>query len=337
MKFGPVPLDQAEGAILAHSVATPQGRLRKGQWIGAQEMARLRAAGLTEVIVARPEPGEIHEDAAATRLAQALVPDPEAAGLTLTRATTGRVNLLAADPGVVELDAPRLTALNRIDPMITLATVPRHQQMDAGRMVATIKIIPYAVSGASLDAAEVLLEGHRTLQLHRPVLKTAALVVTEIPGGAGEAGLPAIRDRLAALDMTLDHVETVAHRRDPLAQALGDLRDADRYDLILVLTASATSDPGDVVPAAIREAGGTVERFGMPVDPGNLLVLGRLRGRDVIGLPGCARSPALNGADWVLARLACGIATGDAEIAAMGVGGLLKEIPTRPHPRRRGS
>jgi molybdenum cofactor cytidylyltransferase len=103
--------------------------------------------------------------------------------------------------------------------------------------------------------------------------------------------------------------------------------------MLLILTGTATSDLHDTAPEAVRRAGGQVARFGMPVDPGNLLFLGALGGRPVIGLPGCARSSALNGADWVLERLACGLeVTGD-DIAAMGVGGLLKEIPTRPEPR----
>ena len=108
-------------------------------------------------------------------------------------------------------------------------------------------------------------------------------------------------------------------------------------DLVLILTASATSDPHDVAPEAVRAAGGEVTRFGMPVDPGNLLFLGAQGGRPVIGLPGCARSPALNGADWVLERVACGLDVSDTDIAAMGVGGLLKESPARPHPRERKS
>ena len=83
----------------------------------------------------------------------------------------------------------------------------------------------------------------------------------------------------------------------------------------------------------MRRAGGHVARFGMPVDPGNLLFHGALATRPVIGLPGCARSPSLNGADWVLERYACGLQVTDADIAAMGVGGLLKEIAQRGHPR----
>ena len=121
----------------------------------------------------------------------------------------------------------------------------------------------------------------------------------------------------------------VPHRIDPLA---GALRAADS-DLLLVLTGSATSDLFDTAPEALRAAGGQVAHFGMPVDPGNLLFLGHLGARPVIGLPGCAKSPALNGADWVLERVICGVPVTAADIMAMGVGGLLKEIPTRPRPR----
>ncbi|MEL7093380.1 MAG: molybdopterin biosynthesis protein, partial [Pseudomonadota bacterium] len=99
------------------------------------------------------------------------------------------------------------------------------------------------------------------------------------------------------------------------------------------LTASATSDPAHVAPEGLRAAGGRVEAYGMPVDPGNLLFFGWLGTKPVIGLPGCARSPALNGADWVLERLICGVDLRQADISTMGVGGLLKEIPTRPRPR----
>ena len=63
----------------------------------------------------------------------------------------------------------------------------------------------------------------------------------------------------------------------------------------------------DVAPEALWQAGGEVVRFGMPVDPGNLLFLGQIERKPVIGLPGCARSPALNGADWVLQRVGCGV------------------------------
>lgn len=328
MKFGPVPSSEAEGAILAHSLQLPDQKLRKGLLLEAGHVAALIAAGVAEVTVARLEAGDMHEDAAADALAQALVPDPEAAGLSLSKAFTGRVNITANGPGVVSLNQRALVAMNAIDPMITLATVPAYQQMTKGGMVGTVKVISYGVSRRDIEKACAVAKG--AMRLRPPVHRTAALIVTDIPGGAGLKGQQAIADRIAVLGMELVEVKLVPHREADLSAALKEVE----ADMALILTASATSDAYDVAPQAVRLAGGRVERFGMPVDPGNLLFLGQLGARPVIGLPGCARSPALNGADWVLSRVACGIDVSGQDIAEMGVGGLLKEIPTRPMPRR---
>ncbi len=327
MKFGPVDLADAQGAVLAHSVAVTKGRLRKGRVLSGQDIAALAQAGVQEVIVARLDTTDVGENDAAAALAQAV--SGQATGLDVTAPFTGRVNLLAKAAGVVELDVAALDRINSIDPMITIATVPPFQQMAAGGMVATIKIISYAVEAASLKQA-VKTAGTGVIRLARTVMRSASLIITEIPGGVGDKGRQAIETRLMALNVNLSEVVVVAHERDALKSAL--LQTSS--DMVLILTGSATSDLYDVAPEALRAAGGQVARFGMPVDPGNLLFIGDLAERPVIGLPGCARSPALNGADWVLSRVICGVPVTSADIAGMGVGGLLKEIPTRPQPRR---
>lgn len=324
MRFGPVPLTEATGAILAHSVALPEGRLRKGCILGPDEIAALQHLGLAEVIVARLDPGDLHEDTAADRVAKALVPDPQAAGLTLRPVGTGRVNIHAASPGVVAVLADRVDALNAVDPMITLATVPRWQRLQAGEMAATVKVIAYGVTATSVERAAQA--GAAALHLHPARLTRVALIETHTDPLARPVGADAVSNRLAALGAGLSVHLHAPHREADLSATLSAISDVD---LILILTASATSDPQDVAPQAVRLAGGTVHRFGMPVDPGNLLFLGDLHGIPVIGLPGCAKSPALNGADWVMERLICGIPVTSADISAMGVGGLLKEIPQR--------
>ncbi len=329
MKFGPVPLDQALGAILAHSELLPKGRLRKGVMLESKDIAALREAGRQEVVVAQLDPDDLHEDHAAEHLAKAITGQGP---IRLSAAFTGRVNLIAEAPGVVCFDPNRLNGVNGVDPMITVATLPPYQQVQAGQLIATIKIIAYGVAGAALDQAAASAQG--AICLVPPVLHSASLIITTLRNPSDtsdEKGERAIAERLTALNMTLTETLYVPHQAAPLASALAQAKG----DLVLLLTASATSDPFDTGPEAVRQAGGVVERFGMPVDPGNLLFLGHLDARPVIGLPGCARSPALNGADWVLSRVACGIPVTGVDIAAMGVGGLLKEIPTRPQPRRR--
>ncbi|WP_428516742.1 molybdopterin-binding protein [Roseovarius sp.] len=327
MRFGPVPLDRAAGAILAHSEHLPDGRLRKGQVLAEADIARLRAAGLESVDVAILDAGDVHEDAAAARLAKAVLDG--AAGLSPSRAFTGRVNLVAEAPGVVEVDAAKVTAANMLDPMITLATVAPWFQTHPGGMVATVKIIAYGVAAEALDRAAEAARG--AIRLHSPRYDTASLIVSDTADGPGLRGVEAIRTRLAGLGMRLKQTLSCPHEVPALAEAMA----AASGEVVLVLTGSATSDVRDTGPEALRRAGGTVARFGIPVDPGNLLFTGRLGERPVIGLPNSARSPVLHGVDWVLARTACGVPIGDADFAAMGVGGLLKEIPTRPQPRQR--
>ena len=330
MQFGAVPVDQALGAILAHSVALSDGRLRKGMVLATGDIAALQAAGVAQVMVARLHATDMGEDQAATRLAAALVPDPAAQYLGLTPAFTGRVNLNAVGPGVVQVDAAAVLALNRIDPAITLATLAPLTRVVAGTLVGTVKIIAY---GVDADAVARACNVARAAIRVRPVaMQSAGLLLTEVPGQDAKLaakGRRAIEARLRALGMTLAACVTVPHDMAAIAAALVQMPG----DMVLILTGSATSDLHDVAPQAVRVAGGTVMRFGMPVDPGNLLFLGRLAGRPVVGLPGCARSPALNGADWVLERLACELDVTDDDIAAMGVGGLLKEIKARPQLR----
>mgnify|MGYP005843519443 CR=1 FL=1 len=326
MKFGPVPLKQAEGAILAHSERIATGRLRKGIVLGPAQITALRDAGYADVTVARLEAGDLHEDDAARRLAEAVQGD--ASGIARSPAFTGRVNLTAERPGVVCVDAGAINAANAAHPMITVATVPDYHQIRAGGMVATVKIIAYGVPEAAVCQAATAARGALRLAVAR--YRTASLIITDTPGGPGDKGSGAIAARVTGLGMEMAETVICAHDTGTLARAIT----AARGEIVLILTGSATSDAQDTAPQALRAAGGQMTRFGMPVDPGNLLFLGQLADKPVIGLPGSARSPVLHGADWVLARVACGLPCGADEIAGMGVGGLLKEIPIRPQPRR---
>ena len=336
MKFGPVPLDQAAGALLAHSMEAAKPpyetgaryRIAKGTVLAATHVADLAEVGQGDVVVARLEATDIGENEAASRLARALAPDAQALGLRISGAGAGRVNLYATQAGVCVIDVAAIHALNGVDPMITIATVPPFHRVDANTMIATIKIIAYGVDATLLKTAES--RARTAIKVVPTAYQTATLIETsgggDTPSPKGRAALGGRLDRFA---IALGPRVVVAHEVTALAQAIGSAEG----EVIFILTASATSDPMDVGPMALRAAGGQVTAFGMPVDPGNLLFFGTLGDKPVIGLPGCARSPALNGADWVLERLICGLPLTQRDIAHMGVGGLLKEIPTRPKPR----
>lgn len=334
MKFGPTPLDEARGAILAHTLRLPGRVIKKGTALSEADLDAMRTANLREVIAATLQAGDVPEDEAAERLAQAMM----APLLAKSRAATGRVNLLADAPGLLVLDVAAIGRLNALDESITIATLPNHTLVSAREMLATIKIIPFAVPGPVLAVAEAMLRsGGPSLRIMPLKPLRVGLVVSELPGlkeSAMEGAAEVTGARVEALQGSMLPVERVRHETPAIADALARLRRAGA-ELLLIAGASATVDRRDVGPAAIIRAGGAITHFGMPVDPGNLICLGRVGDVPAMVLPGCARSPKLNGFDWVLARVFAGLEVRPRDVMGMGVGGLLKEIDTRPLPRDR--
>ena len=334
MKFGPVATLQAEGAILAHGVTHGDRSFPKGHRLTAAEVAALAGDGIATVTVARIEADDVPENEAAALLAEALAGD----GVRVTTALTGRSNLYATVAGVVTIRGSAVDAINAIDEAITVATLPAFDAVNPRAMLATIKIITYAVKRSALDAALSLAKALG------PVIEVApyrplriGLVSTALPRtkpSIHEKNRTTLNARLAPSRATIVSDHVVAHEAAAVSGAIAACR-AEGADAVLIYSASAIADRGDVVPSGLAAAGGEVLRFGMPVDPGNLLMLGRHGDIPVIGLPGCARSPKLNGFDWVLQRLLAGIPVRSEDIAGMGVGGLLKEIASRPQPRDR--
>ena len=332
MKFGEVPVAEAEGAILAHSLRIGTIALKKARVLSRADLDLITEAGLSRIVVARLEAGDVGEDEAARLVAAS------AAGDEIEPAApfTGRANLFAKARGLLVFDRERLDRLNLVDEAITLGTLPPFAVVEPRMMVGTVKIIPFA---APAEAVERCVEAARSVG---PLLRVApfqphsvGLIQTRLPG-LKESILDKTREvtegRLNALGCRLVVEERCGHETAELAPLIRDAM-GHGIDILLIHGASAILDRRDVIPAAIVAAGGRVDHFGMPVDPGNLLLLGHVNARPVLGLPGCARSPKVNGFDWVLERLVAGLPVGPAEIMRMGSGGLLAEIPSRPLPR----
>jgi len=332
MKFHTVPLDLAEGAILAHSVVLPEISFKKGRKLSTSDVATLNRHGIQNVMMARLEAGDVPEDVAAGRIARALA----GAGATTSEPFTGRANLYAAAPGLAVLEPETVIALNSIDEGLTLATVPPFDRVVARQMLATVKVIPFALPEAVVAEAEALARTSRAQISVAPFRSAVAgLILTQLSGTKPsilEKRRQSIESRLAAAGSRLGPVQVCPHDIGALSAAIAAMR-ATGVDPILVFGASAIVDRGDVIPAAVAAAGGEVIHLGMPVDPGNLLMLGRIGTVDVIGVPSCAASPKTNGFDWVLQRRLAGLPVGRRELIAMAPGGLLKEIATRPQPR----
>ena len=330
MRFGPVPIGESCGALVAHGVHADGVVLKKGDRVTADHIESLHRAGVKTIVVAALEEGDVDENIAARLLAEAVT----GSGLRIERAFTGRANIFARGNGVLVVDAVAVDRLNAVDERLTLATLPPFRAVEDGEMVGTVKVIPFAVSSLVLDASIEALAAAAPLRLapYRP--RRIGVVSTVLPGLKASVVAKTLRvlaDRLVPTGSTIAADIQVPHETGALAAALRRL--APSQDMLIIFGASAIADRRDVIPAAIEVAGGTVDHFGMPVDPGNLLLLGSLGGMPVLGAPGCARSPKENGFDWVLQRLLADIPVTSADIRRLGAGGLLMEIVSRPQPR----
>jgi molybdenum cofactor cytidylyltransferase len=334
-RFGPVPVAEAAGKLLGHNVTGTDGRplLRKGRALTKGDVAALLALGRATVYVAEPGPRDVAEGDAARRVAEAAM----GPGLRLVGPHTGRANLLATAQGIFRVGPERLLALNGHEGL-TVATLRANTPVRASQLVATVKVIPYALPADTVASAEACAREGRLRVDPFPPRRVSLLLSGSTP--ARERVLrdfiPPLQRRVEGLGSSLCTVEFVALEDEAGEAALADaLRRAVSGGAGLVLLAGETAivDRHDIAPRALERAGGEVVAFGAPVDPGNLLLLGRLGTVPVVGAPGCARSPRDNVVDAVLPRLLAGDALTRADLVALGHGGLLEDVPERGAPR----
>jgi molybdenum cofactor cytidylyltransferase len=329
MRLETLPLAQAAGHILCHNLPDAQGRkaFTKGRVVRPEDLPRLEALGLSTVRVAVLDPGDVHEDEAAARLAAAVA----GPGVSATQPRTGRVNLRAEHAGPLEVDVAALLTINEVDGL-TVATLPDHTLARPGLTLATIKVIPFAVPEADLARVEAAGRAAGGVLRVRPLLvRSVGVILVSSPAARlrVERGVyPAIEGRVRELGGAVLATRFVPPDEGAVAAAVAELR-AMGAELIISAGETSVVDLEDVTPRGIRLAGGRVEHYGAPVEPGNLLLLAYLDGAQseaplpVLGAPGCVRSRDANIVDLLLPRLMAGERVRKRDIVALGHGGLL--------------
>jgi molybdenum cofactor cytidylyltransferase len=343
MKFVAVPLSQAQGKILGHNIAGLDGRrlLKKGKALDAQDIAALASIGREAVYVAELEPDDINENEAARRIAAACV----GRGLSLVGPSAGRVNLLAQGVGVLRVDVGRLERINTLEGL-TISTRLSNTLVKNQEMVATVKIIPYSLPLATINAVAALAaEDNASSMEFGALVKVDLLTIQPVSLiFSGSASLCAKLDEdfapliervegLGSFIATTDYISLDDTEDESQLVKVLLRRAREGAKLILLAGETAIMDRYDIIPRALERAGGRVEVIGVPVDPGNLLMLGYLGSTPVLGAPGCARSKKVNIIDWVLPRLLAGDTLQRGDFIRLGHGGLLDDTQQRPMPR----
>ena len=336
MKFEPVPLSEAKGKILGHNIAASDGRrlLRKGKPLTDDDVDSLRALGRASVYVAELEADDVDENKAARRIAEAICGD----GLHIVGVASGRANLLSNEMGLLRVDVERLNQINEHNG-ITLATLMNHSPVQARQIVATVKVIPYALTESVVSEAEVISSrGKPLVRVDALLSKSVGMILSgslSIHQKLVNDFIP-LRERIEKLGSSVTRTDFVALDDESDEASLADmLRQQVSSGIRMILLAGETAimDEQDIIPRAIERAGGHVESVGAPVDPGNLLMVAYIGDVPVVGAPGCARSKKINIVDWILPRLLAGDRLTRKDIVALGHGGLLENVAERGMPR----
>lgn len=332
MKFGAVPIAESVGKILAHNIVNNGGHkiLSKGHVVKPDDLTTLAELNLTSVVVADLEPTDLSENEAARRVGMAIA----GSGVKVVTPGAGRANLIADETGPLKINVATLDRLNLIDEGMTIATLREHTLVQPGELVALVKIIPFGVQAIRVADIESAAQSASPVLSVRPLRPCSVALIISGPASAKDRLIDSfqdvVRQRVEKLSSTLDALIYVEHEAEAIA---GAIQAQAGRDLILIASISAIIDREDVVPTAVRSAGGTVAHFGVPVDPGSLLMLGYLNDVPIIGAPGCIKSPKTNVIDWIMPRLIAGERLTRADLVAMGHGGLLDDISERPMPR----
>ncbi len=322
MYYVDADISSAVGGALAHRLELASLHYDKGHILSSDDICQLLARGVRTISFARCEQGEIAENEAALRIGKGLL-EPS---LTLGRVTNGRCDLYAENDGILKLKEEEICRLNRFADCFGLATLANDSRVGKGQKVASFKVIPYTVPERLLDGLNSLIGQVGPLLSVLPFqLRPTALVQTYAEVRCPDrmdSTARVIADTLATVGQVLNASREVLHQSAAVAESIAELV-RQKYRLILIMGPSATMDVRDVIPRGIVAAGGTVVRHGVPVDPGNLLLVARVRETDVLVLPGCARSAKANAFHLVLQRLATNQSCQRDDLARLGVGGLL--------------
>lgn len=322
-----IPVEEAVGMKLAHDITEiVPGKhkgpaFRRGHVIHPGDVNKLLDLGKAHIYIMELAPGEVHEEDAARRLAQA------AAGphIRLTDPVEGRVNLVAEISGLLKVDGDLLYRFNELGDLI-LATLPSNRYVKKGDVVAGTRTIPVVVKEALVKGAEEICKGKKIVTILPIPSRRIHLIVTgsEVYTGRIKDGFePVVRRKLGEMGSELQSTIFAPDDPDRIASLIKESHQAGAE--IILVSGGMSVDPDDQTPEGIRRSGAKVESHGFPVLPGSMFLMAYLKDTPILGLSGCVLHDPVSAFDLLLPRLLAGEKVARSDIIAMGCGGLQRK------------
>ena len=322
MKAQPVDIKESTGRSLCCTVFRAGGKklLSKGHVISEEDVRLLATEGMQSVWVTELEEGEVGEDEAVMLIGR----EVSCGSLEIRLAAGGRANLVATEDCCVLVDEELLRQINCASAAV-IATLTNFSHASAEQRIATVKSAPFAVARTGLETLVSLLKERGPILQARPLRNPAVAVLYTDPTTGDRARQlfdGVMRQRLERFGVSMNYSLASVEDETSVARSLDHLVRA-KPALILVASTTAPAGPEDIVGRAGQGIGCHIERFLVPVEPGNLLLLAYKNDVPIVCAPGCYRSAKPNVVDLLLPPLLARYRITGWELASLGHGGLL--------------
>jgi len=319
--FKLLPLNKSLKYILAHSIIADGKKIRKGTMLSKKDLVALKKAGFKEIYVFKTSLNDIKENDAANKIARYLSDN----NVVCKKAVNGRADLYSKVNGMVCFDKKKLISVNFKNIDIAISMLKAESIVKKNQLIGNIKILPYAINKKKLKRILGNESLFKFINVKKNQLNKIALIISgnNLNKKIENKVIDAINIRLKEFNIKLYKVLYSKHTTDSLKSNINLIK---KYNIELALIYGSTSiiDINDIIPKSIKALNGKIISFGLPTDPGNLLLFGELNNIKIIGVPGCAKSLIRNGFDLVLEKVCFGLKVNKKVIAEMSNGGLFK-------------
>ncbi|MFO7984716.1 MAG: molybdopterin-binding protein [Desulfatiglandaceae bacterium] len=321
-----IPVEASVGTILAHDITEIRPgqfkgpAFKKGHIIKEEDVPHFRRIGKDHLYVLHLEPGEVHEDDAALRLATALA--GKGVGFD-PHPSEGKIHLKATHPGLLKVDVKALTRINLISD-ISCSSRHTHTVMEEGDIVAGVRAIPLVIEEEPLQKGEKIATEAGGIFTVKPFLTpNTGLVVTgnEVFSGLiDDKFAPIIRKKLQLFDCDIMEIAFTPDDRQRIASEIRKF--LEKGAEMIVVAGGMSVDPDDITRVAIADAGAEDMVYGTPVLPGAMFLYGRFGDVPILGLPACVLFYRATVLDLILPRVLTGERIDREDVAALAHGGL---------------
>ncbi|MBU2702352.1 molybdenum cofactor synthesis domain-containing protein [Sporomusaceae bacterium BoRhaA] len=334
MTLRKVYTEDSVGMVLGHDLAKNMpgygGQLfKKGHVICAEDIPYLKNIGIDQIFLIDLLPGQVHENDAIARIAQAVAGE----NVMMTEPSEGRINIQAQVDGLLKVNRHAVTAINAVENAVVST---RHDNIlvKRGDLLAGIKVVPLVVDETMVLSVESIANQYTGIISVKPLrnLKVGAIITgNEVYyGRIKDRYAPIFAEKVASYGATMVDIVFQPDDRDRIAATITEYK--NRGMDVIIATGGMSVDPNDVTPDAIRATGAQVVTYGTAVLPGAMFMLAYHGDTVIMGMPGCGMYAKITIFDLVFPRVLAGEWMTKLDFASLGYGGLCLNCKNCTYP-----